>query len=407
MKHLSLILLFILGLPIQGVKAETHSLEFVIAQALQNSPEIARILNQNAAVKAQAYEIETLENPSIELNVTALEKDASHIIGLEFEQPLRLSHFGGRGLYANALRQAANTEQKAQILELAHAVTRSYASYWALQEQEKLLSKNVKYARQKQKMIKQAAAEGRLDASDAKIFEAEALMLEEQLRVLRTKKMSGAVNLLKIAGMEQTEFQAQRPKSPVIPELADLMQIADQEGSIRSLLQSRKRLAERRYHVARQDAGLSEFTPRAAIERDLDADIMTALFGLNITIPIWDRNHAELSRAKAERNMAQSNLNAMNEQSFAKLLATTFEHAKSTQISASVYRHKIVPSWHDVQLITDQKFDNGQASILDLVQMRMRVADVQRDALQAYLNAIEARIILESLIGQNLLKIQE
>lgn len=407
MKYLYILLLCAFFAPIQSVRAETLSLDSVIEQALQNSPETARILSSLADTDAEAFEIETLNNPTAEINITAIEDDASRSVGIEFEQPMRLSNFGARGSYADALRRTASIEKKAQMLELIHSITRGYASYWALQEQEKLLSENVNYARKKQKLIERAAKDGRVDASDAKIFKAEAMRLEEQLRVISARKTSGATNLLRMAGMNQTSFDAQRPKSPEIPDLATLTSVAGNEGSVRSLLESRKALAEKRYNVARQDSDFPEFAPRAVIERDFDEDSTAILFGVNIAIPIWDRNNAELSRATAERRLAQSNLNALNEQNFANVLAAAFEQAKATQISASTYRNKILPSWNDVQSLTDKKFENGQASILDLFQMRERITDVQSEALQTYLNSIEARIELESLIGQSLTDTKE
>ena len=407
MKYLYILLLCAIFAPSQAVKAETLSLETMIEQALQNSPETARILNSYADTDAEAFEIETLSNPTAEINITAIEDDASRSVGIEIEQPMRLSNFGSRASYADALRRTANNEQKAQMLELIHSITRGYASYWALQEQEKLLSTNVSYARKKQKLVERAAKDGRVDAADAKIFKAEALRLEEQLRVIRSRKINGAANLLRMAGMDQVKFDAKRPKSPEIPDLTALTSIAGNEGSIRSLLESRKTLAERRYNVARQDAGFPEFAPRAVVERDLDEDSTAILFGVNIAIPIWDRNNAELSRSNAERRLAHSNLNALNEQNFANVLAASYEQAKATQISASTYRNQIVPSWNDVQSITDKKFENGQASILDLFQMRERIIGVQSEALQTYLNSIEARIELESLIGQSLTDTKE
>ena len=408
MKYFYILLLFALVIPFQAAKAKTLSLETVIEQALQNSPETARILNNLEDAKASAFDIETLDNPSAEINVTAIkDDDENRTAKIELEQPLRLSNFGSRGSYADALRRTASIEQKAQMLELIHSITRGYASYWALQEQEKLLSQNASYARKKQKLVERAAKEGRVDAADAKIFKAEALRLEEQLRVIRVRKTSGAANLLRMAGMDQTVFDAKSPKSPEIPDLAFLTSVAGHEGSIRSLLESRKALAERRYQVARQDAGFPEFAPRAVIVRDFDENNTTVLLAGSLAVPSSDRNNAELSRATAERRLAQSNLNALNEQSFANVLAASFEQAKATQISASTYRNKIVPSWDEVQSITDKKFENGQASILDLFQMRERITDVQSEALQTYLNSIEARIELESLIGQSLADIKE
>lgn len=407
MKHVYICLLFAVIAPLQSAQAKTLPLETVIEQALQNSPETARILKNVADADADAFDIETLDNPTAEIDLTAIEKNGSRTVGIEIEQPMRLSYFGSRKSYAGALRRTADIEQKALMLELIHSMTRLYASYWALQEQEEILAGNAAYARKKGKLIARAARDGRVDASDAKIFKAEILRLEEQLRVVRAKKTNGAANLLRMAGMEQIRFDAMRPKSPEIPDLAFLTSIAGDDGSIRSLLESRKALAERRYTVARQDAGFPEFAPRAVIEQDINGDSTAILFGVNIAIPIWDRNNAELSRAGAERRLAQSNLNALNEHNFANVLAASFENAKATQISASTYHNNIVPSWHDVQSLTDKKFESGQASILDLFQMRERVTDVQREALQTYLNSIEARIELESLIGLSLFDIKE
>lgn len=221
MKYFYILLLFALVIPFQAAKAKTLSLETVIEQALQNSPETARILNNLEDAKASAFDIETLDNPSAEINVTAIkDDDENRTAKIELEQPLRLSNFGSRGSYADALRRTASIEQKAQMLELIHSITRGYASYWALQEQEKLLSQNASYARKKQKLVERAAKEGRVDAADAKIFKAEALRLEEQLRVIRVRKTSGAANLLRMAGMDQTVFDAKSPKSPEIPDLA-------------------------------------------------------------------------------------------------------------------------------------------------------------------------------------------
>ena len=402
MKYPLIIFLFALIAPFQVAGSKTLELQTVIKHALQNSPETAQIFNTLAKAEAEAFDIETLSNPTAEINATAFKNDASRSIDLELEQPMRISTLGSRRSYADAIRQTASIEQKAQILELIHSITRGYASYWALQEQEMLLTQNADYAHKKQKLVQRAAQEGRVDAADAKIFHAEALHLEEQLRVIRAKKTHGATTLMQMAGMDQALFHARRPEISDLPDLATLASLAENEGSIRSLLESRKTLAERRYNVAQQDAGFPEFAPRAIIEHDFDDSSTVILFGVTIAIPIWDRNKAELVRARAERHLAQSNLNALREHHFANVLSAAFEQARATQQSALNYRNKIVPSWHEVQLIADKKFANGQASILDLFQIRKRMTDVQSEALQIYLHSIEARISLESLIGQSL-----
>lgn len=387
--------------------AETLSLEMMIDQALQNSPATAEIMQNMAEMEAAALEASTLENPSLVIDTTAVKDEAARTLSLDLALPLKLSNFGAGQSYAKAMRRTATIEQQAQMLELTHTMTRGYIAYWALQETAEQLALNADYAREKQKLVQRAAKDGRVDISDAKIFEAEALRLEEQLRVIQAQVKKSASNLLRLAGIEQMPFTAEKPVHTSLPDLATLTANANHEGGIRSLLESRKALAEQRYNVARKDAGFSEFTPRAIIERDLDADDTTVLLGVTIAIPIWDRNKAEIARARAEQRLAQSNLNALNEHNFVNLLATVYENAKATQTSAETYSHKILPAWQDVQKLTDQKFQNGQASILDLFQMRERFTGVHNEALQTHINALEARIELESLLGQPLTTLKD
>ena len=381
-------------------KAETLSLETVLQAAMENSPETARVLAEAANSQAEAFEIETPENPEFQMDLTAVEKKATRSVELELEQPLRLSHFGSRGSYADTLRRTASLEEKAQLLEVRHSIIRAYAAFWALQEAEHVLGANADYVKGKQKLIENAAGEGRVDVSEAQIFKAEALRLEEKLKTVRTERISAGSALLRMAGMTQQNFVAERPKSPEIPSMAELQQRADSEANIRSILESRGALAQRRYEVARQDAGFPEFAPRAVLSQDFDEDSTSFLLGFRVSLPVWQRNNAEVMRAKAEQNLAARALKAMDEHNFANVLAASYEQAKATQISASSYRNKILPEWEKVQTLIEKKFQGGQASVLDLWQVRQKITDIQEESLEMTLGAVDAQIELESLIGQ-------
>lgn len=383
-------------------KAATLSLEMLIQQAFENSPETARILSDVANAQAEAFEVETLNNPELETNFTVANNDGSDVLEIEIEQPLRLSNFGSRSAYATAIRNTANAEQKAKMLELVHSITRAYADYWGLQETEHVLEANAAYANKKRDQIRKASKEGRLDVSEAQIFKAEAMRLEQQLLTVRAQKRQTGAELLRMAGSEQRSFSTTRPKSPVIPSLSELQNMADTQGNIRQILQARKELADRRYAVARDDAAFPEFAPRATFERDFDEDSSAFLLGFRINIPVWNRNNAEVIRASAEQKLTTQSLKALDEHNFANVLAANFETAKAAQNAASSYQNSILPEWQKVQDLTDKKFAGGQASVLDLWQIRGRITDMKAEALQARLEAIDAQISLETLIGQTL-----
>ncbi|MCI5060585.1 MAG: TolC family protein, partial [Alphaproteobacteria bacterium] len=107
-------------------------------------------------------------------------------------------------------------------------------------------------------------------------------------------------------------------------------------------------------------------------------------------------------RASAEQKLAVQSLKALDEHNFSNVLAANFEKAKATQNAASTYQNSILPEWQKVQDLTDRKFNGGQASVLDLWQIRTRITDVKAEALQARLDAIDAQITLETFIGQTL-----
>ena len=49
------------------------------------------------------------------------------------------------------------------MLEVIHSITRAYAAFWGLQEQEYIPQAHVAYAKDKQKLIEKAAKEGRVE----------------------------------------------------------------------------------------------------------------------------------------------------------------------------------------------------------------------------------------------------
>lgn len=389
------------------VKAETLTLDRIIQHALQSSPETARITLSLEDAKAEAFEVETLTNPTAEIDITAVENDANRSVEIELEQPVRLSHFDSRIAYAEAIRHTADIEQKAKLLGLVHSITLAYASYWAIQEQEKILTANVSYAKNKFDLIERGSRLGFIDRADADIFKANVLVLKERLRSLRIRKQNGAVNLLRMAGIKQRQFEAMPLNIDVIPDLDVLKRMSESEGSIRNILQSRRSRAEHRLQVAKQDVRFPEFAPRAIVERDFDDNSTAVLFGINIAIPIWDRNNAELSRARAERQLADRNLAALNRHNFSWVIEASYNRVKELQLSTSTYRDEILPAWRKVASLTDLKFESGQASVFELFQMRERISEIEIEALQANLNFIEAQLELESLVGQSLSGIKE
>ena len=58
-----------------------------------------------------------------------------------------------------------------------------------------------------------------------------------------------------------------------------------------------------------------------------------------------------------------------------------------------------MPSWRNVQKLTEKKLGLGQASVFDLWQTRTRVLDSETQALESRRAAVESVLTLENLSG--------
>ena len=382
------------------LSTEIFPLEKFVSSALKKSPDLSRILEKIDNAYADALEIENLNNPNLEVNVNPLNNEFDNrVLEIEIEQPVRFSKFNERKSYANALRKLADTEQKAKILEIIHSVTRGYIAFWILQEKEKLLKKYIDYVVNKKKLLEQASHDGIVDITDVILLEAESLRLLENLRFISTKKKLGASNLTRIAGVSKVSFVAVKPKAPEIPNFDYVIQLIDNEGSTRKILESRKLLAEKRYEVAKKDSKLFDFAPRFIFKQDFETNDLSLMLGVNISLPIWDRNNIELHRAIAERRSAINNLDALNARGFFNVISSLLEKIQQFKQSFDSYQEKIIPAWEEIQTITEKKFESGQVPIMELFQMREKIDEIHKESLQRYISFIEAWLDLESLIG--------
>ena len=92
------------------------ALSEVLAEALRNSSDVARIDRDLALRLADAIEVETRANPEVDVLAKYSEKGDGTGLEVDVSQPLRFSDFTLRPLYAAALRQTATVEQEAGVL---------------------------------------------------------------------------------------------------------------------------------------------------------------------------------------------------------------------------------------------------------------------------------------------------
>ena len=387
--------------------ASSLTLQEAVERTLAYSPDVKRVDAELAERYAEAFEAEALNNPEAEFNAAFVD-GSTPSNDLELEQPLRLSDFGSRGDYADALKRVGNLEKKIELLRVINATTELYYDYWLLQEQERYLSTSEAQVKKVLKQVKQAADRGELAAADSSIFKAEALRLSEELRNVRNQRRGLQATLLQRLNMEwQERLNVAEPTMKAVPpSAAMLLEYAKSNDTIRNVLAARKDAAKARYEVAKQDAIMPELAPRFFYERSPDGNEEGVGFGVRLSIPLWNRNEAEVGRARSQLSLAETELAVFNKLDLENIIKARHAQALDSQTRAMNYRNDILPSYEKSYGLTKQMFDAGQSSILDLWQVRERINSIQENTLEALSDSIKARLALEEALGAKLDEIQ-
>lgn len=383
------------------------TLEEAIERTLAYSPDIKRVDAEFAERYAQAFESKALGNPEAEIDASFLDNSRPGQ-SIELEQPLRFSDFGSRDNYADALRRVGDLEKKIELLRVINATTELYYDYWLLQEQERYLSSSEAQVKKVLKQVNIAANRGEMAAADSGIFKAEALRLSEELRNVHNQRLSLQAKLLKRLNMEwQDKFNVIEPSIKPIPtSAATLLEFAKGHDTIRNVLAARKDVAKARYEVAEQDAIMPELAPRFLYERNSDGTEEGVGIGIRLSIPLWNRNDAEVGRARSQLSLAETELAVFDKLDLENIIKARHAQALDSQTRARNYRNNILPSYEKSYDLTKQMFDSGQSSILDLWQVRERINNIQESTLEALSDSIKARLALEEAIGTKLEEIQ-
>jgi len=396
-----LLLIFFLLLYSAQAQAETLTLDQALSRALENTPASARIARDVADRNARAREWETMQNPEFEADNRFGNSAGEDGLDVEFTQPMKLSYFGDRQALAEAIRQTASLEERTQILAAMHDTTRRYLELWLLQQHAEFLKENLAFARKTNSTVQKAAKSGELRLSDSHLFNAETLKFQEELRELETAIKTHQLDFLQQLGMEAQELTLAHPQ-PAQP-LASTEQLKLlAKATPRQILESRRKEADQRLAVARSDAYLPEISPRLLYSRGYDTSREEVGFGIRLSIPLWNRGEAEVSRAEAEKRFVDMSLAAYDRIGYDRLLESQREKASASIDRLKQYEGAILPAYEKSFSATRDMFKGGQASVLQLWQVHERLHDVQKKTLEVHQDAFEAVMELETLLGQPL-----
>lgn len=374
----------------------------VIASALQRGPEAVLPEARRLEGKSQALGVTSLPDLEIETLATVKKSPGSNSASVQLTQPLRPSDFGARTRLAQSLRTIANSEAKAAALDLIHKVTQIYTETWVLQERENLNRRNLKNAADTEATLKRAISEGLGDRAELDLFSAETLRLDERIKELDAARLERRAELARLAALPAIDQLSPPDKQPLPASFDAVVSLSETPTGLRHLFQTRLEMAQRRLAVAHDDSAISSFAPRLNVAHDYALGGTSVSAGVVLSLPMWGRNQSEVAAAEAVRMQAQAGFKALSGGQYEELLRRTYLKARRAVSTSANYRDRIVPAFRSVHGLAIKRFQAGQASVLDLWTVRERLTGVEEEAIAAAAASVEARLALETLIGNSL-----
>jgi cobalt-zinc-cadmium efflux system outer membrane protein len=366
---------------------DSLSVEDAIRLAIQHNPQLRAAGYRVDAASGRVLQAGLYPNPSLSFSGESIGADGGSggETAYTIEQEIVL---GGRIQRARDVadsdKQAAQESFVAQEFTLATQVSRAYFGVVAAQQE---LSDRRELSELSSQLLD--AVRARVEAGSA--TEPDLLRAEvvyEQSRIVlesaRNQDRAARQTLASVIGVEQ------RIDLPLTTSVDEFVELPAYEDIVASTLRANSRMALARISVqrARQAHRLAQAESAPTLvasvgPRYSDIDGETTLdVGLNLEIPLFDRNQGEIEATLSERLSASAELRNVQLELLAEV-AQAWSVYQSSLVAVDQYQQQLLPKAERTLDLTRQAYQSGKADYL-------RLLDAQQVLIESRLSYVEA-----------------
>jgi cobalt-zinc-cadmium efflux system outer membrane protein len=393
----------------------------LVTRALTSSPTLLAQRQQIAMAKGDVTQARLRQNPSLTLGGLKEVNGGDNAIDVSGSLPLEL--FGRRARRTEvaeskeaATQQSVADEERLLTGEVRMRFARALAAIRDLQFVEQLLQLNRDFLRLMEDRAREGAAPP-LDADETRveINRIETLRIEYQTKaedsMLALKETVGVDpdEVIRLKG--QLELTAQDYDRKQLLQLAmdhrpDLAFERANEALASAEVRSDRATGQPDASIfggyQRPDSGFSQEAFDAAGNlRPIRQTFNYATFGLNISLPLFNRNQGAIAADTAGVQVARGKTAAVN-------LSVRYDVAQNlirfngAQTRVTVYRSGVRDqAAHNLDVVR-QTYSYGRTTLLDVIAEQRRYIDIETGYTDILLDAYAARIALEQAVGTSL-----
>lgn len=374
-----------------------------IERAVDQHPAMQAAAREADAAAAEAGAVRQYPNPSIGIGLGRAEAlagdEQDRVSGLEVTLPI-LSPWAYRNSIAAAEAERGAIDHDVAALRLG-VIEDLKAAFW-----------RVAYDRQRLEVLEQSrgqiaslveVAELRVTLGEARPSELARLEIEQarlNVEIVRAAEMARArkeiLNLL-LGSTSSGDLRVEADIT-ILPDLCSVDDAVAQGISRHPRLQAaglRIRSAAARLGEERAKR-LPDFEVGAFYEKELDARSYGG--ALEISIPLWNWNSAEIARGKAvveasryERDLALLELEAAIREAHAEAVGALEK--------ARMFQEFIVPKAREASAAVDKTYQVGEEDVMNVLDARRELIEIESELLEACLGSQLAHARLVTLMG--------
>lgn len=389
-------ILFIGGVSAQGQKP--LSLNELIGMALESSPQVLGARDQSKAIKGQLSSARAIPNPEFEMN-TGQQRSATgplttgNVSSWSVTQPLDMPYT--RYPRVNAAEANVRAAEATRIAFEIEMISRVQQRFYELMRRDAEL----KAAEEDLGLTKQIRdrMQIRYDVGDTARFElirAQTEFLNAQINTesskLRVEQAKG--QLRQVVGHSlppDYEVLSQPLKMEPLPPLPILLSELNAQSP-----ELQKAKAEVEASESKLSFEQNSRLPRLSIKAQQynDPNFTDRLYGLVVSIPIWDFKGGQIAEAEANASKARNQLNAQS-QSLEQQLETAYKLYQMTSYQVKILDQEVVQLASSARRIAEVSYRYGERGMLEYL-------DAQRTFRVARNDLIKARFDLASVVTE-------
>ena len=396
-----LVILFAAALMAANVHAQTKksfTMNDLIAISLESSPQVLAARDQSRAIKGQLSTARAIPNPEFEVS-TGQQRSVTgpltvgNVSSWSVTQPLdmpytrfpRVNAAEANYRAAEATRVAFEVETISRVQQRFYELMRREAEQKAAEE-DMSLTKQIRDRMQIRYDVGETAR-FELIRVQTEFLNAQIAAESSKLRVEQARSQ-----LRQVVGHQlPAEFVvvAEQPKFEELPSLPQLLnEVQNQSPELQ------KAKAEVEATESKLSFEKNSRLPRLAFKASQynDPNFTDRLYGLQVSIPIWDFRGGQVAEAKANASKAKNQLNAQS-QTLDQQIETAYKLYQMTSYQVKVLSQEVVQLAASAQRIAEVSYRYGERGMLEYL-------DAQRTFRAARNDLIRARFDLASVITE-------